>query len=76
MQLDHLDRLILEELIQDGDMSVPVMAKKINFSSTVIYSRISRLISNGIIKRFTIDINYKALGFEISGYVGLVVNIR
>ena len=40
---DDLDLKLLSELKKDGSISVPVLAKKLEINSSVLYSRIKRL---------------------------------
>ena len=45
--------------------------KKININSSVVYSRIKRLVKKGLIKKFTIMINDEALGFNVKALTGI-----
>ena len=56
-KVDDLDMIILSELSQDANISVPRISKKINVNSSVVYSRIKRLIKRKLIERFTIVVN-------------------
>jgi Lrp/AsnC family transcriptional regulator, regulator for asnA, asnC and gidA len=64
-RIDDLDLKILRELSKDASISVPRLSKKININSSVVYSRIKRLVKRGLIKKFTIIINDEALGFNV-----------
>ncbi|WP_306455998.1 AsnC family transcriptional regulator [Pacificibacter marinus] len=44
-QLDHLDRMIIEELSLDGRMSVIHLAKKLEISTSTCRVRLKRLVS-------------------------------
>ena len=68
---DDLDLKLLSELKKDGSISVPVLAKKLEINSSVLYSRIKRLIKKKIIKKFTIDIDDAQLGYEVKASVGI-----
>ena len=68
---DDLDLKLLSELKKDGSISVPVLAKKLGINSSVLYSRIKRLIKKKIIKKFTIDIDDAQLGYEVKASVGI-----
>ena len=45
---DDLDLKLLSELKKDGNISVPVLSKKLGMNSSVLYSRINRLIKKKI----------------------------
>jgi Lrp/AsnC family transcriptional regulator for asnA, asnC and gidA len=70
-RIDDLDVKILSELARDASISVPRLSKKINVNSSVVYSRIKRLVKRGLIKKFTIVINDEALGFNVKALTGL-----
>jgi Lrp/AsnC family transcriptional regulator for asnA, asnC and gidA len=70
-RIDDLDVKILSELARDASTSVPRLSKKINVNSSVVYSRIKRLVKRGLIKKFTIVINDEALGFNVKALTGI-----
>lgn len=70
-RIDDLDLKILSELSKDASISVPRLSKKININSSVVYSRIKRLLKRGLIKKFTIVINDDALGFGVRSLTGI-----
>src|ERR671926_284590 len=70
-KIDDLDIRILSELAKDASISVPKLSKKININSSVVYSRIKRLVKKGLIKKFTIVINDEALGFNVKALTGI-----
>ena len=70
-KVDDLDLKLLSELKKDGNISIPLLAKKLNINASVLYSRIKRLIKKKMIKKFTIDIDENQLGFGVKAYVGI-----
>jgi len=62
---------ILSELSSDASISVPKLAQKINTNSSVVYSRIKRLLKQKLIKKFTIDVNDKELGYGVKSVTGI-----
>ena len=70
-KVDDLDLKLLSELKKDGNISIPILAKKLNINASVLYSRIKRLIKKKMIKKFTIDIDETQLGFGVKAYVGI-----
>ena len=68
---DNIDLKILSELSNDSSLSVPHLSKKINVNSSVVYSRIKRLIKRKLIERFTIEINNKELGYTVKSLTGI-----
>ena len=68
---DDLDLNLLSELKKDSNISVPILSKKLGINSSVIYSRIKRLIKKKLIKKYTIEIDDTQLGFEVKASVGI-----
>ena len=75
-KLDELDLKILQELLSDSSQSIPKLSRKINVNTSVVYSRIKRLIRRGIIRRFTVDVDEQQLGYAVSAYVGVNVDSK
>lgn len=75
-RFDDLDMKILRELIRDASQSVPRLSRKINVNTSVVYSRIKRLIRRGLIKRFTVEVNEGMLGYTVTAFIGLNVDTR
>ena len=70
-KVDNLDLKILTELSNDASISVPKLSEKINENSSVVYSRINRLVKKNLIERFTIDVNDKELGYTVKSLTGI-----
>ena len=70
-KVDKIDQKILSELSKDSAISIPKLSEKINVNSSVVYSRIRRLLKNKLIERFTIEINNKELGYGVKSLTGI-----
>jgi len=70
-KVDKIDQKILSELSNDSSISIPKLSEKINVNSSVVYSRIKRLVKKKLIERFTIEINNKELGFGVKSITGI-----
>jgi len=70
-KVDDLDLTILSELSEDAAISVPKLSKKIKVNSSVVYSRIKRLVKNKLIERFTIVVNDRELGYAVKSLTGI-----
>ena len=62
---------LLFELTKDGNISVPVLSKKLGINASVLYSRIKRLVRKKLIKKFTIEIDDSLLGIGVKASVGI-----
>ena len=74
--MDKIDQKILSELSNDSAISIPKLAEKINVNSSVVYSRIKRLVKNKLIERFTIEINNKELGYGVKSVTGINMDTK
>ena len=62
---------LLFELTKDGNISIPVLSKKLGINASVLYSRIKRLVRKKLIKKFTIEIDDSLLGIGVKASVGI-----
>lgn len=60
-RIDKVDRKILEELKKDARMSYIDLSKKLKLSDVAVRKRMDKLLKGGIIKKFSIDLDYKKL---------------
>ena len=75
-KIDSLDLQILSELSNDASISVPRLSKKIDVNSSVVYSRIKRLVKKKLIERFTIVVNDAELGYDVKALTGINMNSK
>ena len=75
-KIDDIDRKILSELMADGGISIPKLSKNINANSSVVYSRIKRLLKRKLIERYTIQVNEKELGYGVKSVTGINMNSK
>lgn len=64
---------ILSELSNNSNISYVDLATKFNVSDTAIRKRVKKLREEGVIKRYTIEIDQKKLGYELTAFVGFDV---
>ena len=73
--LDHIDRHILQLLEKDGRIAFSTIAQQLGVSNTMIHQRVEKLQAKGIIPEFGPRFDEKALGFGLSSYTGLVLDL-
>ena len=71
-----MDLQILSELSNDASISVPRLSKKINVNSSVVYSRIKRVVKRKLIERFTIVVNDEELGYAVKAVAGINMDTK
>lgn len=69
--LDDTDRQILARLLKDARQSVRALAEQVHISRANAYTRIGRLLAEGVITGFTAQLNPKRAGLGTSAYVTL-----
>lgn len=75
-KFDEIDIKILSRLIQESNISIPKLSEKIDVNSSVVYSRIKRLVKKGFIKKYTLEIDENLLGYPIRAIIGCNINSR
>lgn len=69
--LDEIDRLLLRELVADGRATLSVLAEKAGLSISAVQSRVRRLESRNVIRRYTANVDPEALGLMLSAFVAI-----
>ncbi len=61
---------ILVELQNNSNVSFIDLAEKFRVSDTAVRKRVRKLKENGVIKKFTIEIDHRKLGYELTAFIG------
>ncbi|MBT1450366.1 Lrp/AsnC family transcriptional regulator [Glaciecola sp. XM2] len=69
--MDKIDRKILRELQINGRITNQELADKINLSPSPCLRRVKQLETKGIIKGYTLDVDYEAYGLPITVFVSI-----
>src|ERR1700689_1384518 len=72
--LDQIDHRILEELSQDGRLSMRALAERVHISRAGCYARVERLRREGVITGFTAVIDPRRLGPSLSAHIYLRIS--
>lgn len=72
--LDTFDRQILKKLEEDGKKPYSQVALELGISNTMVHQRVQRLRKTGILKRYSIEIDEKKLGFEWGAFTGVILH--
>ena len=67
--LDDVDVQLLRLLYKDARISVADLARAANMSAPSVSERLRRLKESGIIKSFTVDVDYEQLGYRLAFYI-------
>jgi Lrp/AsnC family transcriptional regulator, leucine-responsive regulatory protein len=69
--LDKTDARLLEALAENARAPMKELAHAINLSGPSTSERVQKLEARGVIRRFTIDLDLKALGYTLEAIVRL-----
>lgn len=72
--IDIIDLEIIKHLSSNAKISYTNLASIILVSASTIHVRVKKLEDLGIIKNFTINIDYKKLGFSFTSYLGVFLD--
>ena len=67
--IDYVDRMILSELILNSRTSLRSIASKLNLGVSTVYTRIRKLMSLGVLKGFTAEVDLVRLGGAAQAFV-------
>lgn len=70
-QIDNTDRQIINYLLADARTPYLEIARKLIVSGGTIHQRIDRLKQLGIIQGSSVNLSYKALGFDVTVFLGI-----
>lgn len=74
MSLDEKDLKIIETLLSNARASYSEMAKKLDVSDVAVIKRVKKLEQQGVIKKYTVLVDPRRLGFEAISITGVDVN--
>lgn len=72
--VDETSQKVLEEYLKDSRQSFREVARKIGISSGTVASRIKDLEEAGIIKKYTTQLDYEKLGYELTAITEIIVS--
>ena len=68
-RVDETDRRLIAVLRDDARLSVSELATRANVSRANAYQRLDRLRRDGVIRRFTAEVDHRALGHTITALI-------
>lgn len=74
MDIDEIDKKLLNILLDDSKLSLRNIAKKIHVSAATVMGRIRRLEKEGCIKKYSVCLDYELLGFDIDVLIDIKIS--
>ncbi len=73
LDLDRIDRAILEALQQDGRRSRADVAREVGLSTAAVHERIRKLERSGVIRRYAALLDPERAGYELLAFVEVFI---
>jgi DNA-binding Lrp family transcriptional regulator len=71
--VDELDLNILKEFMEDSRITYRKIAKKLGVAPGTVLSRIRKMEKNGVIKKYTVNVDYQKLGYTVTSITEVTV---
>jgi len=65
MKIDDIDKKIINELNSNSRLSMSELGRRVNLSSPSVTERVRQMESFGVIKKYTLEVDYEKLGLPI-----------
>jgi Lrp/AsnC family transcriptional regulator for asnA, asnC and gidA len=74
IQVDGIDKIILNGLIKNARVSIAEMAHRAGISGAAVHQRLKKLENSSLISGSQININPKALGYTTLAFIGVFLD--
>ncbi len=74
IQIDGIDKILLNSLMADGRLSINQLANKVGISGAAVHQRLKKLEKAALIQGAQIIINPKLLGYTTLAFVGIYLD--
>jgi Lrp/AsnC family transcriptional regulator, leucine-responsive regulatory protein len=71
MDLDRKDFALLDALQQNASQRLEDLARLVKLAPSSVHERLRRLEREGVIRRWTVDVDAAALGLDVVAFVGI-----
>src|SRR6201989_129864 len=71
LNLDKLDFQIIQEMMEDAEISYADLGKKLFVSGGTIHVRIKKLEEIGVVKGTKLSVDIKTLGYDVIAFIGI-----
>ena len=71
LKLDRKDFALLEALLRNASQRLEDLARLVHLAPSSVHDRLRRLEREGIIKKWTVELDAPALGFGVLAFIGI-----
>ena len=68
-QIDKMDLKLIEYLKENGRDKISSISAKLDIPRATVFERMKRLKREGIIRNYTINLDYELIGFSVMAYI-------
>ncbi|MEM3096683.1 MAG: Lrp/AsnC family transcriptional regulator [Nitrososphaerota archaeon] len=68
-KLDEKDIKIIQELQVDSSQSITTIAARLKMPRTTVQERIKRLRAQGVLRKFTVQLDYSKMGKPVTAFI-------
>ena len=72
--MNELDEEILSELRKDAKIKLKTLSRKLSVPLSTLYLRIKKMEKEGLIRNYTINVDWPKLGYKLRAYVLVYVD--
>jgi len=72
--IDETSVDVLRELLRDARLSYREVARRVGVSSGTVASRVKTLEEDGVIKKYTVQVDHERLGYELTAITEITVS--
>ncbi|NGZ74812.1 Lrp/AsnC family transcriptional regulator [Saccharibacillus alkalitolerans] len=69
--MDHVDLRIVEELSQNGRITMKELGERVHLTGQAAAARVLKLEDRGVIKRYTVDVDREQLGYPVHAFLNI-----
>ncbi len=73
VEVDELDRKIINKLLEDGRKSFRKIAEQVDSTPATVINRVERLEEEGVVTGYSANVDYRRLGYEGVAAVEIVI---
>ncbi len=74
LKIDGIDKIILNDLMEDARKPILSIAKNVGVSGAAIHQRLKKLEASGLIKGSKLIVNPEILGYNTLAFVGIFLD--
>ncbi|MBN2335414.1 Lrp/AsnC family transcriptional regulator [Candidatus Bathyarchaeota archaeon] len=73
-RVDETSVKVLREYLRDARQSFREVARRIGISSGTVASRVKDLEGSGVIRKYTVQLDYERMGYELTAVTEIIVS--